>query len=209
MSNVMRKTLVIGACAAGVTLNGCALPGVPTPTPSHRAIALPAPASASPPACANPDVSATKSPVTTLALMVGELPSGGPVLKQISDGRMNKTVNTDQRGFANAGNTYRLEDDVVLDASTQTATADYPQLRDAAKGQFATVARSASFPGLGCQADEYIGKTAVGYTEVGIAFQEGDVIAVVLIVNSTGAVDPLFAAAIAQAQDRKIVASTA
>ena len=209
MSNVMRKTLVIGACAAGVTLNGCALPGVPTSTPSHRAVALPAPATASPSACANPDVSASKSPVTTLALIVDELPSGGPVLKQISDGLMNKTVNTDQRGFANTGNTYRIEDDVVLDPSTQAAMSDYPQLRVAAKSQFATVARSASLSGLGCQADEYIGKTAVGYSEVGITFQEGDVIAVVLIVNASGAVDPLFAAAIAHAQDRKVVASAA
>ena len=51
---------------------------------------------------------------------------------------MNSTANTDQRGFANATNTYRVEDDVVLDASTQAATADYPQLREAAKTQFAT-----------------------------------------------------------------------
>ena len=31
---------------------------------------------------------------------------------------MNNTVNTDQRGFANVGNTFRIEDDVVLDPST-------------------------------------------------------------------------------------------
>ena len=116
------------------------------------------------------------------------------MLEQISDGEMNNTPNTDQRGFANPGNTYRIEDDVVLDASTQTATADYPQLRDAAKTQFASVTTTSSLVDLGCQADEFIGKTVNGYSQVGIAFQDGDVIAVVLVVNSAAPVDPAFAA---------------
>jgi hypothetical protein len=128
-------------------------------------------------------------------------------MTQISDGRMNNTANTDQRGFANTGNTYRIEDDVVLDASIQAATADYPQLRDAAKGQFATVTSSTTLSGLGCQADEYVGTTPNGYSQVGIAFQDGDVIAVVLLVNSKGTVDSAVAMAVAQAQDRRIAAS--
>ncbi|MGH3579924.1 MAG: hypothetical protein ACRDU0_20520, partial [Mycobacterium sp.] len=108
---------------------------------------------------------------------------------------------------ANAGNTYRVEDDVVLDASTQTAAADYPQLRDAAKTQFVTITSTSSPANLGCQADEFVGKNATGYSQVGIAFQDGDVIAVVLVVNSAAPVDPGFVGAIASAQDQKIVAA--
>ena len=132
------------------------------------------------------------SPATRLALMVGELPPGGPPLEQISDGEMNKTVNTDQRGFANVANTFRVEDDVVLDTSTQAAAADYPQLRDAVKAQFATLTSRSSPPTLGCQADEFVGKASTGYSQVGIAFQDGDVIVVVLVVNSAAPVDAAF-----------------
>jgi hypothetical protein len=121
---------------------------------------------------------------------------------------MNKITNTDQRGFATVGNTYRIEDDVVLEASTQTAAADYAQLRDAAKTQFATVTSTSTPATLGCVADEFVGKTSTGYSQVGVAFQDGDVIAVVLVVNSAAPVDPAFAAAVALAQDQKIVAAS-
>jgi hypothetical protein len=120
---------------------------------------------------------------------------------------MHNTVNTDQRGFANAANTYRIEDDVILDASTQTATADYPQLRDAAKTQFSSITSTSTPSTLGCQADEFVGKTVNGYSQVGLAFQDGDVIVVVLLVNSAAPVDPAFAEAVATAQDQKIVAA--
>jgi hypothetical protein len=206
MSYVMRTILVIGACAAAVATAGCGgAAAVATATSDPRS-GLPS-ASPSASVCANPQVTSATSPITQLALMVSDLPPSGPPLAQISDGEMNKTANTDQRGFANAGNTYRVEDDVVLDASTQTATADYPQLRDAAKTQFATVTSTSSPVTLGCQADEFVGKTSTGYSQVGIVFQDGDVIAVVLVVNSAAPVDPAFAAAVALAQDRKIVAA--
>jgi hypothetical protein len=206
MSYVTRTTLAIGACAVAVVTAGCgaaARVATATSDPTSR----PPSASASTSVCANPQVTSATSPVTQLALTVSELPPGGPPLVQISDGEMNKTANTDQRGFANAGNTYRVEDDVVLDASTQTATADYPQLRDAAKTQFATITSTSSPANLGCQADEFVGKTSNGYSQVGIAFQDGDVIAVVLVVNSAAPVDPAFPAAVALAQDQKIVAA--
>jgi hypothetical protein len=206
MTYVTRTTMAIGACAVAILTAGCGpLPGVATATSDPRT-GQPSPSGSSS-GCANPQVTAATSPVTQLALMVSELPPGGPPLEQISDGEMNKTANTDQRGFANAGNTYRVEDDVVLDASTQTAAADYPQLRDAAKTQFATITSTSSPANLGCQADEFVGKTATGYSQVGIAFQDGDVIAVVLVVNSAASVDPAFVAAIASAQDQKIVAA--
>jgi len=204
VSHVMRTTLVIGACAVAVAVAGCGATASVSPTSSDPTVALPS-ASASTPACANPQVSSAASPVAKLTLTVSDLPPGGPVLHQISDGEMNNTTNTDQRGFSNVGNTYRIEDDVVLDASAQTATADYPQLRDAAKTQFSTMMSVVSPPTLGCEADEFVGKTSTGYSQVGIAFQDGDVIAVVLVVNSAAPVDPAFAAAVAQAQDRKIV----
>jgi hypothetical protein len=140
-------------------------------------------------------------------LTVQELPLGGPLLAQISDGRMNSIANTDQRGFANPGNTYRIEDDVLLDTSPQAASADYAQLRDATRSQVMAQSSSSSPSGIGSQADEYIGKTSAGYSEIGIVFQEGSVIAVVLIVNSSGAVEQSFAEAVAQAQDRKIASA--
>ena len=52
-----------------------------------------------------------------------------------------------------------------------------------------------------------MGKASTGYSQVGIAFQDGDVIVVVLVVNSAGPVDAAFASAVALAQDQKIVAT--
>jgi len=200
----MRTALKIGACAITVVIAGCGGGGdvatmASSPTPSQPST------SGSAQVCANPQINSATAPVTRLALTVSDLPSGGPPLAQITDGEMNHTVNTDQRGFANATNTYRIEDDVVLDASTQAATADYPQLRDAAKTQFASVTSTLSPTALGCQADGFVGKNATGYSQVGIAFQDGDVIAVVLVVNSAAPVDAAFAMAVAHAQDQKLV----
>ena len=207
MSHVGRAALRIAGCGLAAATAGCGsaaglAPASPTPTgvvPTAAATAA---------ACANPQVSSAHSPVTQLALNVTDLPSGGPTLVQISDGKMNNTANTDQRGFANTGNTYRIEDDVVLEASTQTATADYPQLREAAKTQFATVTTTSSPASLGCQADEFVGTNSTGYSQVGIAFQDGDVIAVVLLVDAAAPVDSTFAGAVALAQDQRIVAAS-
>jgi hypothetical protein len=198
MIKFTRAATAIGACTAAAGLAACG---------SSSSIAS---ASSSPSAV--PSSGATASPSATsptltpnaLALTVVDLPSGGPTLMQISDGEMNNTADTDQRGFANTGNTYRIEDDVLLDTSRQAAAADYPQLRDAAKGQFATLTSSSSPSGLGAQADEYIGKTSTGYSEIGIAFQDESVIAIVLLVDSNGSVAPTYAEAVAQAQDQKI-----
>jgi hypothetical protein len=207
MSNITRVALAVGACAATVGLGACGSSSAPaspsaTPTLTPSSSAFGTPSSSADPTT-GPTPTAT---VSALALTVQELPSGGPLLTQISDGEMNATANTDQRGFANPGNTYRIEEDVLLDTSSQAASADYAQLRDAAKSQV-TVSSSSSPSGIGSQADEYIGTTAAGYSEVGIVFQEGSVISVVLIVDSSGTVDPMFAEAVAQAADQKIAAA--
>jgi hypothetical protein len=206
MITITRTPLVFGATVATLVLAGCGSP-MPVATSVAGPTAPGSSPSATPGACANPDVSPTTDAVTSLALTVDQLPPGGLTLAQISDGEMNSTPNTDQRGFANSTNTYRIEDDVVIDASTQTATTDYPQLRAAAQSQVTTVASMSSPVGLGCQADEYIGTTSTGYSEIGISFQEGDIIAVMLIVDSTGKVDAPYALAVAQAQDQKIIAA--
>jgi hypothetical protein len=186
VSNVMRAVVAIGACAATVGIGACgSSTTIATPTPS------PSPSTA----------------VAALALVVANLPVGGPTLTKISDGRMNNQPNTDQRGFANAANTYRIEDDVLVDTSTRSAAADYPQLRDATKIQVTTLSTSSTPAGLGSQVDEYIGRTSTGYSEIGITFQEGDVIAVLLLEDSAGTIDPSFAEAVARAQDQKIIAS--
>jgi hypothetical protein len=206
MSHVMRIRLVIGACALAAATAGCGGTAGVASTSANSTLSS---ASASPASCANPQLSSSTSPVTQIAMTVNDLPPGGPSLEQISDGEMNSTANTDQRGFSNVGNTYRIEDDVVLDTSALTAAADYPQLRDAAKTQFTTITTTSSPATLGCQADEFVGKTATGYSQVGVAFQDGDVIAVVLVVNSAAPVDPAFAEAVARVQDQKIVAAAA
>jgi hypothetical protein len=210
VSNSMRTTVVVGACALVTAMSACGATATVVPAARNPTSVVPsssATPSGSPSTCANPQVSSTISPVTQLTLTVSDLPSGGPSLEQISDGAMHSAANTDQRGFANVANTYRVEVDVVLDASTQTASADYPQFRQAAETQFASMTSSAPLPTLGCQADEFVGKTLEGYSQVGVAFQDGDVIAVVLVVNSSAPVEPAFAAAIAVAQDQKIVAA--
>jgi hypothetical protein len=202
MTRFTRAAAAIGVCVAAAGLAACGSSS-PAGSPSSSASVLPSSSATS-----SSPASAPSLIPAALALAVADLPSGGPTLAQISDGEMNNTANTDQRGFANTGNTYRIEDDVVLDASTQTATADYPQLRDAAKTQFATVTSTSSPANLGCQADQFVGTTPAGYSQIGIAFQDGDVIAVVLLVNSAAAVDPTFAGAVALAQDQKIVAAS-
>jgi hypothetical protein len=93
---------------------------------------------------------------------------------------------------------------VLLDTSSQAASADYAQLRDAVKSQVTSMSSSTSPGGLGSQADEYIGTTSAGYSEIGVVFQDGSVIAVVLIVDSSGTVAQTFAEAVARAQDQKI-----
>jgi hypothetical protein len=207
MSYVIRTTLVVGVCAIAVATAGCGGVASVATTSGTPGAALPS-VSASPEGCANPDIASGISPVTQLALTVSDLPPGGPSLEQISDGEMSNTVNTDQRGFANVANTYRIEDDVVLDASTQAASADYPQLQATTRALFTTLKSTSSPAALGCQADEYVGTASTGYSQVGVAFQDGDVVVVVLVVNSAATVDPSYAAAVALAQDQKIVAAS-
>jgi hypothetical protein len=208
MSFVTRTIILIGACAVVTAATSGCSGAAKSAAPADPTSGAASP-SASTDACANPQVSSATSPVSQLALTVSALPPGGPPLEQISDGEMNNTVNSDQRGFANVGNTYRIEDDVVLDPSAVTATADYPQLRDAAQKQFTSLTSTSAPVHVGCEADEFIGKTVTGYSQVGVAFQEGDVIAVVLVVNSAAPVNPVFAKAVALAQDQRIVGATA
>lgn len=203
MSSLTRIALAVGACATTVGLGACGSTSAPeSPSASagggqsNRGLGTPSSSTSSTPNAA----------VSALALGVQNLPPGGPLLTQISDGEMNSTANTDQRGFANPGNTYRIEDDVLLDTSSQAASADYAQLRDATKSQV-TAATSSSPSGIGSQADEYIGTTTAGYSEIGIVFQEGSVIAVVLIVDSSGTVDPTYAEAVARAQEQRIASA--
>jgi hypothetical protein len=208
MSYSMRTTLVVGVCAVAVATAGCGgVASVATTSPTSSAAPPSTSTSASPQACANPEITSGTSPVTQLALTVSDLPPSGPALEQISDGEMNNTVNTDQRGFANVANTFRIEDDVVLDASTQSASADYPQLQDTTRALFTTLKDTSSPSTVGCQADEFVGTTSTGYSQVGVVFQDGDVISVILVVNSAATVDPAYAAAVALAQDQKIVAA--
>ena len=129
MSDRKRVVVAIGACAVAAALSACdssTATGTPTPSPSDTSV---------PPSSSSTATPSANAAAGALALTIADLPVGGPPLTQISDGRMNDQPNTDQRGFANAGNTYRVEDDVLVDTSIQAATADYPQLRDATKSQ--------------------------------------------------------------------------
>jgi hypothetical protein len=199
MSHVMRVVIAVGMCAATAGIAACGS-ATTAATPSPSALVV------------TPSGSAVTSPsagavVASIALLVTDIPAGGPPLKQISNGEMNNQPNTVQRGFANVTNTFRIEDDGLVDTSIQAATADYPQLRDATKAQVTTLAVSTIPSGLGSQANEYIGTTATGYSEIGNTFQEGAVIAVLLLENSAGTVDRSFAEAVARVQDQKILAS--
>jgi hypothetical protein len=200
MTKFTRAASALGAVAIVAGLAAC---GSSSGSVSPSSSPLLGPSVSAEPS-ATPSANTPSAAASAITLAVADLPSGGPTLAQISDGEMNNTVNTDQRGFANTGNTYRIEDDVLLDTSDQAAAADYAQLREAAKSQLATISSTSSPSGLGSQADEYIGKTSAGYSEVGITFQHGSVIAIVLIVDSSGTVTPAYAEAVAQAQDQKI-----
>jgi hypothetical protein len=205
MRSRRRAVVAIGASALTVGIAACGSPTTTaTATPSPSGVAA-APTSS---ATATPSASAAASALASaLALTLAEVPMNGLTLTQISDGKMNNQANTDQRGFANAANTYRIEDDVLVDTSTQSATADYPQLRDATKSQVTKLSSSLTPVGLGSQASEYIGTTSAGYSDIGITFQEGNVIVVLLLENATGTVDQSYAEAVARAQDQKILAA--
>lgn len=196
-----RAALVTIGCICAAALGACGGSATSSPTAAGTGSASSTPATSS-------STTPASGAAGALALTVAELPSGGPTLAQISDGEMNSVANTDQRGFANADNTYRIEDDVVIDASAQAAETDYPQLRDATKSQVVTLDSSSTPSGLGAQADEYVGKTSDGYSEVGITFQDGAVIAVLLLVDSSDTVDTNFAEAVARAQEAKIAAAS-
>ncbi len=205
MSSFTRAALAVGACATTVGLGACGSTSAPASVSAAAIGSQPTSAFGTPSSSASTTPNAAASALT---LTVQDLPSGGPLLTQISDGEMNSTVNTDQRGFANSDNTYRIEDDVLLDTSSQAASADFAQLRDATRSQV-TGETSSSPSGIGSQVDEYIGKTSAGYSEIGIVFEEGSVIAVVLIVDSSGMIDPTFAEAVARAQDQRIASAGA
>jgi hypothetical protein len=197
----MRFAVAIGTSAIAAAIGACGsstATTTPTPSPSDTSV---------PPLSSSTGSPSADAAASALALTIADLPMGGPTLTQISDGKMNNQPNTDQRGFANAGNTYRIEDDVLVDTSIQAATADYPQLRDATKSQVTTLTSSSTLAGLGAQANEFIGTTSAGYSDIGITFQEGGVIAVLLLENSAGTVDRSFAEAVARAQYQKILAA--
>jgi hypothetical protein len=163
-------------------------------------------ASASASAAAAASASASRlGQAQALALLLADIPSGGPSLSQISDGTMSGQPNSAQIGFASASNTYRIEDDVVLDASIQSAGVDYPQLRDAARQQVAQLSLLSSPNSLGHPANEYIGRNSAGYSEIAITFQHGPVICVILFVDSSGTVGQGFAIAVAFNQYQKIL----
>jgi hypothetical protein len=207
MRGIARSVIAIGACAAAVGVAAC---GSSTTSVTHSpsaAATTPSSSVATTPSSSSATTPASSVAAAAVALTLAELPPGSPVLNQISDGLMNNQPNTDQRGFANVANTYRIEDDVLVDTSTQSAAADYPQLRDATKAQVTNVSISSTLTGFGSQADEYVGTTSAGYSEIGITFQEGDVIGVLLLEDSAGTVDPALALAVARAQDQKIVAA--
>ena len=202
----VRVVVAIGTVAAAVGVAACGNATTTATTSPSSAGVTPLGTIVTTPST-SPTVTPTSNVVAAgIALTLTDLPPGAPALNQISDGLMNNQSNTDQRGFANVANTYRIEDDVLIDVSTQSATTDYAQLRDATRAQVTNLSLSSTLTGLGSQANEYVGTTASGYSDVGITFQQGDVIAVLLLENSTGAVDPAFALACARAQDAKIIA---
>ena len=171
MSYSMRTTLVIGACAVAVATAGCGgVASVATSSVTPSSAVPTTSTSASPQACANPTLTSGTSPVTQLALTVTDLPPGGPAVEQISDGEMSNTVNTDQRGFANVANTFRIEDDVVLDTSPQAASADYPQLQTTTGALFTTlkdsiIAVSTRLPGRGVRR-HHVNRVQPGWSRV-------------------------------------------
>jgi hypothetical protein len=207
-SSPAKPLLAAFAAAIAVGIGGC---GSASTSPTSTAAGRTSPsATATPQPSASSSESATASSsgdlASSLALSVSDLPSGGPSLSQISDGLLNSVANTDQRVFATSDNSYRLEDDIVLDTSAAAAATDYSSIRDAAHGNVATLSSQSSPSGLGSQADEFIGLDSSGRSIIAISFQEGSVIVALLEVDSIGTVDQSFAESVAAAQDHKILA---
>jgi hypothetical protein len=209
-----RGGLVLALTVGLITcLAACGGTTQPSVSGSASANESPSPGSASP--TPSPSASSDQSPspsssgglAPSLALAESDLPTGGPSLSQISDGLLNNTANTDQRVFANSDNTFRLEDDILIDTSAAAATNDYSTFRDAAKGNVSAISSQSSPSGLGSQADEFIGTDSSGRSIIAISLQEGSVIVALLEVASSGTVDQSFAESVAQAQDQKIMAA--
>jgi len=141
----------------------------------------------------------------SLELTVADLPCAGPRLTQVSDGLLNNTPNTAQRVFANSGNTYRVEDDIIVDTSASQAHTDYQQFADAAKKNYASVSATSSPSGLGSDSTELAGTAPNGYSLLSIAWDEGSVLVALLFESSTGPVDQTFAEDTAHAQANLIL----
>jgi hypothetical protein len=125
-------------------------------------------------------------------------------LTQISD-----TVpqsEADQRIFRDQFNTLHIEDDVQVYPSPGDATSDYGSALNGIKSAFTTLSGHTT-TALGSVSDEYLGTGKDGYSVVGIAFQEAEVIGVVFVEVASGTVDAAYAEAVARAQDQKIRAA--
>jgi hypothetical protein len=162
--------------------------GIATTTASSQSSVSPAPSSAA----------------TSLALTPDRFPSGGPTLTVVSDGLLNNVPDTVQRVFANADNTYRVEDDIIIDSSATQAQSDYATWRDAAKKNVATVSSDQKPSGLGSSADEFVGTASNGHSIVAIAWANGSVLTAVLFESATTAVDQTYAEQTAAVQNDTI-----
>jgi hypothetical protein len=121
----------------------------------------------------------------------------------VSDTQWGKRSNSDHRVFANADGTFRVEDEVALDASASAAASDYVALRLAVRKAFSSLSSQSSPCCLGSQDEEYVGRDSSGRSVIAICWQDGDVIQA-LLVTTSGAADGYLAESVATAQDLKI-----
>ena len=190
---IVALILVIGAataCGSTAATSIKARPPIPRPSPS----ASPAPA----------QNAATRLMLNEEQVGIGFEPRPSDALSQVSDGLLSGQDNTDNRVFRDSANQLHIEDALVVKASQSDADFESASARDDGVKRLLTTVASHTMPSIGGHADEFVGIDAQGDSTVGISFQEGNVLGLIIVSALAATVPTAYVEAFAMAQDEKI-----
>ena len=195
---------VVGGALAGLTVVACgpASRPVPTHTPSPSSLASIAPERVSSRATAA-DLSLN---VTEVAPAAEQFLPPGETLHLAGQQVFGGMAGTLERDYTTGDGVYGAQVDVVPYNSVFLAENDYANAQSYASNPLDSVMHST--PGIGNEADEYVGHLTSGSSTTGaaaITFREKDVLVVVVWESRNGVVIPDIAEAIAKAEDARIV----
>lgn len=144
----------------------------------------------------------------SLVLTTAELPSSsGETWTQVADGELNGQASTHQRGWQNADNSQRIEIDVDVLPDVSSAASAWPSWCQTIQSKI-TITRSPQCPSnMSTACITNTGTTSDNKSESVFTWQDGSVLAALLLIKANGPVDESFSGDIAAVQDKKIAGS--